>query len=85
MKRVIKSLTTDVLEIMNDLCTDWLTIECCDMVVQGCLLTHCYYVKEQNRLVFSSGDMFTDKHAEEILLTDDDTLRVLKSIIECYD
>jgi hypothetical protein len=85
MKRVIKSLTTDVLEIMNDYCTDCLTIECCDMVVQGCLLTHCYYDKEQNRLVFSSGNMFTDKHAEEILLTDDDTLIALKSIIECYD
>jgi hypothetical protein len=85
MKRVIKSLTTDVLEIMNDYCTDCLTIECCDMVVQGCLLTHCYYDKEQNRLVFSSGNMFTDKHAEEILLTDDDTLIALKSIIECHD
>ena len=85
MKRDIRLLTTYVLEIMNDYCTDYLTIECCDMVVQGCLLTHCYYDKEQNRLVFSSGNMFTDKHAEEILLTDDDTLIVLKSIIECYD
>lgn len=85
MKRDIKSLTTDVLDIMDEYCTHCLPIECCDMFVQGCLLTHCYYDKERKKIVFSSGNMFTDKHAEEIRLTDDDTLRVLQSIIECYD
>lgn len=85
MKRFIKELTEKVKEIMDDFCTDYLTIECCDFHIQGCIITHCYYDDENDKIIFSSGDMFTDKHAEEIKLTDDDTIIMLKEVINAYD
>ena len=83
METKTEKLTHEVIEIMNDLETESLTIECCDVVVNGDLLTHCYHI--DGKLVFTSGDMENDKHAEEILLTNEETIEVLENIIECYD
>ena len=82
MKTKAERLTHEVIEIMNDLDTNSLTIECCDVDINGDLLTHCYNIN--GKLVFTSGDMENDKHAEEILLTTEETIEVLESIIECY-
>jgi hypothetical protein len=81
----MKKLLKDVKAIMADLETDCLTIDCCNYSVQGTLLTHCYYDAENDKLHFTSGDMENDKHAEEIILTDEQIKDVLTDIIECYD
>lgn len=78
-----EKLTHEVIGIMNDLETESLNVECCDVMVNGALLTHCYNVN--GKLIFTSGDMENDKHAEEILLTNEETIEVLENIIECYD
>ena len=80
----MEKLIKEVKEIMLDLDTDNLTIECCDYRVKGTLLTHCYYDAENDKLHFTSGDIENDKHAEEIILTDEQTKEVLELIIECY-
>jgi hypothetical protein len=76
MKKIVK-------EIMRELDTNCLTIECCDYVVKGTLLTHCYYVNDE--FIFTSGDMENDKYAEEIILNENEINEVLESIIECYN
>lgn len=85
MVQVIENLTNKVKEIMDDFETDYLTIDGCDIHIQGCLLTHCYYDNSNNKIIFSSGDLYVDKDAEEILLTDDDIIIALKEIICCYE
>ena len=79
----MRKLTNKVIGIMNDLDTESLNVECCDFMVNGALLTHCYNI--DGKLVFTSGDMENDKHAEEILLTNEETIEILENIIECYD
>ena len=34
--------------------------------------------------IFTSGDVESDKHAEEIILNEEQTKEVLESILECY-
>lgn len=85
MKNEIKILTKTLKEIMGDYCTDVFTIGSCDYHVQGCLLTHCYYDWDNDKFIFTSGDMINDKDAEEILLSDNDIINVLKEIIYCYE
>ena len=86
MQEEIKKLTEKLVGIMYyDLDTDYLTIEGCDIHIQGCLLTHCYYDESNEKIIFSSGDLYTDKDAEEIILTDDDTIMALKEVIMCYN
>lgn len=83
METKIEKLTHEVIEIMNDLETESLNVECCNVIVDGALLTHCYNI--DGKLIFTSGDMENDKHAEQILLTNEETITILESIIECYD
>jgi hypothetical protein len=86
MKQEIKKLTDKLKSIMNEYDnTDYLPIGDCNIHIQGCLLTHCYYDDSNKKMIFSSGDLYVDKHAEEIILTDDDTIMALKEIIYCYD
>ena len=84
MKQLVKELTTKVREIMSDFDSDYLPIEDCDIHIQGCILTHCFYDSDSNKIVFTSGDMLNDKHAEEIHLSDCDTINALQDIIESY-
>ena len=81
----MKRLTKQVKEIMADFDSNSLTIECCDYNVNGTMLTHCYYNEENDKFIFTSGDMENDKHAEEIILTEEQTREVLESIVECYE
>lgn len=86
MKQEIKKLTDKLKAIMGEYdCTDYLTIDGCDIHIQGCLLTHCYYDEPNDKVIFSSGDLYADKDAEEIILTDDDTIMALKEVIMCYE
>lgn len=80
----MKKLANLVKEIMSDFDSNYLTIECCDIKINGVLLTHCYYDDENDKFHFTSGNMEEDKHAEEILLTDEQTENVLREILETY-
>ena len=77
-------LKKQVKEIMADFDSYCITIECCNYNVNGTLLTHCYYDEVNDKFIFTSGDMETDKHAEEIILDEVQTKEVLESILECY-
>ncbi len=81
----MKQLKKQVKEIMADFDSNCITIECCDYKVNGALLTHCYYDEVNDKFIFTSGDMENDKHAEEIILNEEQTKEVLESIVECYD
>ena len=81
----MKRLAKQVKEIMADFDINSLTIECCDYKANGALLTHCYYDEVNDKFIFTSGDMENDKHAEEIILNEEQTREVLESIIECYE
>ena len=76
-------LKEEVKEIMLDLDTDCLTIDCCDFHKGNDLLTHCY--NRNGRFLYTAGDMEEDKHAVEHLLTDSEEKELLETIIECYD
>lgn len=81
----MKQLKNQVKEIMADFDSNSLTIECCDYKVNGTMLTHCYYDEANDKFIFTSGDMENDKHAEEIILNEEQEKEVLESIVECYD
>jgi len=81
----MQKLIKEIKAVMTDLDTDCLTIDCCDYSVQGTLLTHCYYDAENDKFIFTSGDMENDKHAEEIVLNEMQTKEVLEAILECYN
>ena len=81
----MKRIAEQVKEIMADFDADSLTIKCCDYKVNGALLTHCYYDEANDKFIFTSGDMENDKHAEEIILNEEQTKEVLESIVECYE
>ena len=81
----MKQVKNQVKEIMDDFDTNSLPIKCCDYNVNGALLTHCYYDEENDKFIFTSGDMENDKHAEEIILDEEQTKEVLESIVECYE
>lgn len=83
-KEKLYELHYQVLEIMEDFEGRSLPIECCDIRVNGALLTHCYHDEVYNFFFFTSGDMKEDKHAEEIILTDEQKMEVFQAIIECY-
>jgi hypothetical protein len=84
MTEELYKLQNQVLEIMEDFEGQSLPIECCDIKINGVLLTHCYHDEVYNLFFFSSGDMEEDKHAEEIILTDEQKTEVFQAIIECY-
>jgi hypothetical protein len=77
-------LKNQVKEIMSDFDSNYITIGCCDYKVNGALLTHCYYDEANDKFIFTSGDMENDKHAEEIILNEEQTKEVLEIILECY-
>lgn len=81
----LNKLKNEVKNIMCDLETDCLTIECCDYLVNGTLLTHCYYNEETDTFAFTSGEMFEDKNAEELILNEEQQIEIFNDIIECYD
>jgi hypothetical protein len=78
MKKIVK-------EIMRELDTNCLTIECCDYSISGTLLTHCYYDIKTDTFAFTSGDMVEDKHAEELILNEKQKIEIFNAIIECYN
>jgi hypothetical protein len=80
----MKKMKNEIKEIMNDLDTNCLTISCCGYSTNGTLVTHCYYDEDNDDFIFTSGDMEEDKHAEEIILTDEQKTEVFQAIIECY-
>lgn len=81
----LNKLKNEVKNIMCDLETDCLTIECCDYSINGTLLTHCYYNEETDTFAFTSGEMFEDKNAEELILNEEQQIEIFNDIIECYD
>jgi hypothetical protein len=84
MTEELYKLQNQVLEIMEDFEGQSFPIECCDIKINGALLIHCYHDEVYNLFFFSSGDMEEDKHAEEIILTDEQKTEVFQAIIECY-
>jgi uncharacterized protein YuzB (UPF0349 family) len=81
----LNKLKNEVKNIMCDLETDCLTIECCDYSISGTLLTHCYYDVKTDTFAFTSGDMVEDKNAEELILNEEQQIEIFNDIIECYD
>lgn len=81
----LNKLKNEVKAIMSDLETDCLTIDCCDYSVRGTLLTHCYYNEETDTFAFTSGEMYKDKHAEELILNEIQQIEIFNNIIECYN
>lgn len=85
MTQTIETLTHEVVEIMMDLETNSLTLECCDFKIHNTMVTHCYYNPIDDTLIFTSGDMENDDYAEELILTNEQTIELLNLIIECYN
>ena len=77
----IQSMKKEVIEILCEY--DGLAIADFDIVYQGALITD-VLINDNGEIVFWSGNPFTDKHAEQILVDKKTENTIYKEIIECY-
>lgn len=48
------------------------------------LLTHIYYNEDEDKLQFFAGDIFEDKHAEEVFPTDAELDEIFNIVVEDF-